>query len=145
MNERDGAVPGSVLGIARRHLGRLALTLVVSVVMHAGLAAAVWLGGQASGVSLDYITVLFVLTCAWTFQSIPVQFLGIGAAELVATALYTAVGLTPATALFMTSLLVCYRLLMAVTGGAWHAQAILRAQLTAAPRRPCVSVRAAPH
>ncbi|MGE0483033.1 MAG: lysylphosphatidylglycerol synthase domain-containing protein [Gammaproteobacteria bacterium] len=112
------------LGVLRRagatlHAPAIANVLALSVLTHVSFAAAVWLGARGWGIDPGFAVVLFVLASSWTLQAVPLHLLGIGVADLAATALFVAVGLDPAQAVLVTSLQVGYRLLMAILGGAW--------------------------
>jgi len=109
----------SVLGLLVNQWQRVAAAVLLAGIMHGVIAGAVWSAASSFELPIDYPTVLFVLSAASLFQAVPAQLLGIGIAEVAATALYVAVGLSPAAALLLTSVLVGYRLLMALIGGLW--------------------------
>ncbi len=102
------------------HKRDAALALLWSVLMHALLAGAVYVGSLGWGLALSYWQVLFVLASASVFQAVPANLLGIGVADVAGTGLYVALGLPLGDALLLVSLLYCYRLLAAVLGGVWE-------------------------
>lgn len=105
----------------RAPLCRRALVTAVlwSVLMQCALAAAVWIGSLGWAIEVGYLDILLVLTTSLMLQAIPFNLAGIGAADLAGTGLYLALGLPPAAALALVSLLYCYRLLAAIGGGLW--------------------------
>lgn len=115
-------LPGvrSACGLLVNQRRRVAGAVLLAGIMHGVIAGAVWSAASNFELSIDYPTVLFVLSAASLFQAVPAQLFGIGIAELAATGLYVAVGLSPAAALLLTSVLVGYRLLMALIGGLWE-------------------------
>lgn len=126
---------GSRLG-ARQLLARLWAhksaafgVLAWSVIMHALLAAAVYVGSSAWALSLSYWQILFVLSAAGVFQAVPANLVGVGAADVAGTGLYVALGLPLSGALLLVSLLYSYRLLLAVLGGGWELDKTRRAVL----------------
>jgi uncharacterized membrane protein YbhN (UPF0104 family) len=108
-----------VYGLVAGQRRRIATAVLLAGVMHVLIAGAVWSAASSFALPIDYPTVLFVLSAASLFQAIPAQLFGIGIAEAAATGLYVAVGLSPVAALLLTSVLVGYRLLMALIGGLW--------------------------
>ena len=102
------------------HKRDAALALLWSVLMHALLAGAVYVGSLGWGLALSYWQVLFVLASASVFQAVPANLVGIGVADVAGTGLYVALGLPLTDALLLVSLLYCYRLLAAVLGGVWE-------------------------
>ncbi|MEQ8497168.1 MAG: lysylphosphatidylglycerol synthase domain-containing protein, partial [Gammaproteobacteria bacterium] len=109
----------TLLARARRRWPLLAGALVLSLIMHVTLAAAVWVASRDWGFALDFTRVLAVFSVSALLQAVPVSVLGAGAAELAGTGLYLALGLPGAAALLMTSLFYSYRLIMALLGGLW--------------------------
>jgi len=107
--------------LAREPLRRreLAAAILLSGLMQCALAAAVWIGSRGWAIEVGYLDILLVLTTSLMLQAIPFNLAGVGAADLAGTGLYLALGLTPAAALLLVSLLYCYRLLAAVGGGLW--------------------------
>jgi uncharacterized membrane protein YbhN (UPF0104 family) len=103
----------------RVRVGELARAFGLSCLMQGCLATAVWLGSRGWAIDIGYLDVLLVLTTSLMLQAIPLQLAGIGAAELAGTGLYLALGLSPAGALLLVSLLYCYRLAVAIAGGLW--------------------------
>jgi len=91
-----------------------------SIIMHATLAAGVFVGSYGIGVTIPYIDILFVLSLSMILQSVPVSILGVGATEVASTAIYTAIGLPLTTALLLVALLYTYRLITSVAGGIWQ-------------------------
>lgn len=91
-----------------------------SIVMHATLAAGVFVGSYGIGVTIPYVDILFVLSLSMILQSVPVSILGVGATEVASTAIYTAIGLPLTTALLLVALLYTYRLITSVAGGIWQ-------------------------
>lgn len=106
---------------AREPLRRreLLAAILLSALMQCALAAAVWIGSRGWAIEVGYLDILLVLTTSLMLQAIPCNLAGVGAADLAGTGLYLALGLTPAAALLLVSLLYCYRLLAAVGGGLW--------------------------
>jgi hypothetical protein len=104
--------------------------------MHVSLGAAVWLGARGWGIDPGFALVLFVLSSTWTLQAVSLQLLGIGVADVAATALFVAVGLDTGQAVLMTSLQVGYRLLMALIGGAWDLLPAATPAVGAASQQP---------
>jgi len=98
----------------------LAFAAGLSCVMQALLAAALWLGSRGWQIDLDYLDILLVLTSALVVQAVPISVAGVGAGEVAGAGLYMALGLSAPAALLMVSLLVGYRLLLAVAGGLWE-------------------------
>lgn len=94
-------------------------TVLWSILMHALLAAAVFVGSFGWGIAIGYGQILFVLSCAAVFHAVPANLVGVGAADLAGTGLYIALGLPLAKALLLVSLLYGYRLLAALLGGLW--------------------------
>lgn len=94
--------------------------VVLSLAMQLLTAAAVFAGSVGWGIGIGFHEILLVLTASFIFQAVPVNVGGVGAAELAGTGLYIAIGLTPAAALLLVSLMYCYRLLVALTGGVWE-------------------------
>jgi uncharacterized membrane protein YbhN (UPF0104 family) len=113
---RPRGVHGLWAGARRRELAR---AFGLSCLMQGCLATAVWLGSRGWAIDIGYLDVLLVLTTSLMLQAIPLQLAGIGAAELAGTGLYLALGLSPAGALLLVSLLYCYRLAVAIAGGLW--------------------------
>jgi len=109
----------SMCGLLVNQRQRVATAVLLAAIMHIFIAGAVWCAASSFALPIDYPTVLFVLSTASLFQAVPAQLVGIGVAEVAATGLYVAVGLSPAAAVLLTSVLVGYRLLMALIGGLW--------------------------
>lgn len=119
--DRSGRVPAirAALRVMRAERRGVGLVVTAALATYLLLAAAVWSAAYGAGLDIDYPTILFVLSAASLLQGVPAQFLGIGVAEVAATALYVSAGHTPATAVLLTSFMVGYRLLMALIGGLW--------------------------
>lgn len=96
------------------------IALGYSLAMHTMIAAAVAIGSMYWEIDISYLEILFVLTGAFLFQMIPINFVGVGATEVAGVGLYVAAGLSLPEALTLVSLLYCYRLLIAITGGTWE-------------------------
>ncbi|MBI2799059.1 MAG: flippase-like domain-containing protein [Gammaproteobacteria bacterium] len=107
------------LALARQHRGELSAALLWSLLTQVLLAAAVFVGSHGWGVAIDYWQILLVLTGSFLLQLVPVNLVGIGAADLAGTGLYVALGLSGADALLLASLMYCYRIVIAVIGGLW--------------------------
>ncbi len=103
------------------------MTLVWSMLMHALLAGAVYIGSLGWGIAITYWQILFVLAAAAVCQAVPANLVGVGAAEVAGAGFYVALGLSLADALLLVSLLYCYRLLVAVLGGLWELDKARRA------------------
>ena len=116
-----------LLGHIRARLRDVALALGWSLAMYVLLAAAVYVGSQGWGIPIGYWQVLFVLSAAGVLQAVPVNLLGIGAADVVGTGLYVALGSSLFHAILLSSLLVAYRLLVALLGGLWELNSARRA------------------
>ncbi|MEX2482724.1 MAG: lysylphosphatidylglycerol synthase domain-containing protein, partial [Gammaproteobacteria bacterium] len=119
--DHSGRVPAvrAALRVLRKQRRGVGLAVAAALATYMLLAAAVWSAARGSGLETDYPTILFVLSATSVLQAVPAQLLGIGVAELAATALYVAVGHSPAAAVLLTSFMVGYRLLMALIGGLW--------------------------
>lgn len=102
------------------HKANLFLASGYSLVMHTLIAAAVAFGASYWAIPISYLEILFVLTGAFLFQMIPLNFIGVSAIEVAGAGLYMAVGLSVSEALTLVSLLYCYRVLIALVGGAWE-------------------------
>lgn len=100
-----------------------------SVIMHALLAAAVYVGSSAWALPLGYWQVLLVLSAAGVLQAVPANLVGVGAADVAGAGLYVALGLPLSGALLLVSLLYSYRALLAVLGGLWELDKARRAVL----------------
>lgn len=98
----------------------LVIALSYSLLMHIMIAAAVTIGARYWEIDISYVDILFVLTGAFLFQMIPINFVGVGATEVAGVGLYVASGLSLAESLTLVSLLYCYRVLIAIIGGAWE-------------------------
>jgi hypothetical protein len=109
------------------HKGDALLALGWSMLMHALLAGAVYLGSRGWDIAIGYWQVLFVLASAAVLQAVPVTLVGVGVADVAGTGLYVALGLRLSEALLLVSLLYCYRLLVAVAGGVWELDRARRA------------------
>jgi len=101
----------------RGHKLDVAHAVALSLAMQLLTAAAVFTGSVGWGISIGFHEILLVLTASFIFQALPFNVGGVGAADIAGTGLYIAIGLTPAAALLLVSLMYCYRLLVAVTGG----------------------------
>ena len=95
----------------------VAQAVALSLAMQLLTAAAVFMGSIGWGIGIGFHEILLVLTASFIFQALPFNVGGVGAADIAGTGLYIAIGLTPAAALLLVSLMYCYRLLVAVTGG----------------------------
>lgn len=115
-----GLDAGQLLARLVAHKRDAALALVWSVLMHALLAGAVYVGSLGWGLALTYWQVLLVLASASVLQAVPANLVGIGVADVAGTGLYVALGLPLTDALLLVSLLYCYRLLAALMGGLWE-------------------------
>jgi uncharacterized membrane protein YbhN (UPF0104 family) len=91
-----------------------------SIIMHMVLAAGIFVGSHGFGIAISYLDILFVLSISMTLQSVPISLLGIGAPEIVSTAIYTIIGLSIPAALLMVALLYIYRLITSIMGGLWQ-------------------------
>ena len=96
------------------------IALVYSLLMHTIIAAAVAIGARYWEIEISYLEILFVLTGAFLFQMVPINLIGVGATEVAGVGLYVAAGLSLPESLTLVSLLYCYRVLIAITGGAWE-------------------------
>lgn len=103
----------------RRHWRSLVAAMALSVAMHCVTAAAIYAASRGWPLSIAYGDILLVLTLSFMLQSVPFNLLGVGAAELGGAALYVALGVPPAAAVLLVSLLYVYRLLLAALGGLW--------------------------
>ena len=97
-----------------------ALALAWSVLMHALVVGAVYVGSLGWGLALSYWQVLLVLASASVLPAVPASLVGIGVADVAGAGLYVALGLSLPDALLLVSLLYCYRLLAAILGGLWE-------------------------
>lgn len=98
----------------------LLLATVYSSIMHTLIAAAITVGAGHWQIDISYLEILFVLTGAFLFQMVPINFIGVGAIEVAGAGLYLAVGLSVSESLTLVSLLYCYRILIAFIGGVWE-------------------------
>ena len=96
------------------------LALGWSLLMHVLLAAAVFVGSLGWAIPIGYWQILFVLSTAGVLQAVPANFLGVGVADAAGTGLYVALGLPLSNAVLLASLLIGYRLLVALLGGLWE-------------------------
>ncbi len=101
------------------HKRNLLVALALSLLMQCLTAAAVYAGSRGWHIEIGYFDVLFVLTVSFVVQAIPFNLVGVGAADVAGAALYIALGLPPAAAVLLVSLLYIYRLLTAALGGLW--------------------------
>ena len=97
-----------------------ALALGWSLLMHVLLAAAVYVGSLGWAMPIGYWQIFFVLSAAGMLQAVPANLLGIGAADVAGSGLYVALGLSLSNAILLASLLISYRLLVALSGGLWE-------------------------
>ena len=104
----------------RSHKLDVAQAVVLSLAMQLLTAAAVFAGSIGWGIGIGFHEILLVLTASFIFQAVPFNVGGVGVADIAGTGLYIAIGLTPAAALLLVSLMYCYRLLVALTGGVWE-------------------------
>jgi uncharacterized membrane protein YbhN (UPF0104 family) len=102
------------------------LALSWSLLMHVLLAAAVFVGSLGWAIPIGYGQILFVLSAAGVLQAVPANLLGIGMADAAGTGLYVALGLSLSNAVLLASLLIGYRLLIALLGGLWELGATRR-------------------
>ncbi|MBT4205144.1 MAG: flippase-like domain-containing protein [Proteobacteria bacterium] len=93
---------------------------VSSVVMQTLLSLAIWLGSLDLGMDISYMDVFFVMSLSMIFNAVPAHFLGIGLTEIMGSALYISIGLSPIEAIQMVSFLYIFRLTIAVMGGGWE-------------------------
>ena len=91
-----------------------------SVAMQTLLSLAIWLASLDLGMDISYMDVLFVMSLSMIFNAVPVHFLGIGLTEIMGSALYISIGLSPVEAIQMVSFLYFFRLTIAVMGGGWE-------------------------
>lgn len=110
----------NVFGKIASRKANILIALGYSLAMHTMIAAAVAIGSMYWEIDISYLEILFVLTGAFLFQMIPINFVGVGATEVAGVGLYVAAGLSLPEALTLVSLLYCYRLLIAITGGTWE-------------------------
>lgn len=104
----------------RSHKLDVAQAVILSLAMQLLTAAAVFAGSLGWGIGIGFPEILLVLTASFIFQAVPFNVGGVGVADIAGTGLYIAIGLTPAAALLLVSLMYCYRLLVALTGGVWE-------------------------
>lgn len=109
----------AVLERISRHKGDLLAAAALSVLMQCLTAAAVYAGSRGWQLDVGYLDILFVLTASFVLQAIPLNLVGVGAADLAGAALYVGLGLPPAAAVLLVSLMYAYRLLIAAIGGLW--------------------------
>ena len=122
-------LPGPVTRTLRQlnaRRGAVARALGWSLLMHLLLAAAVWTGARGWQIALDYPHAALVQASAGLFQMLPVNLGGVGGGEVAGLGLYLALGLSRADALLLVSLLYCYRVAVALLGGAWELLALRR-------------------
>ena len=91
-----------------------------SVAMQTLLSLAIWVASLDLGMNISYMDVLFVMSLSMIFNAVPVHFLGIGLTEIMGSALYISIGLSPVEAIQMVSFLYVFRLTTAVMGGGWE-------------------------
>ncbi len=91
-----------------------------SVAMQTLLSLAIWVASLDLGMNISYMDVLFVMSLSMIFNAVPVHFLGIGLTEIMGSALYISIGLSPVEAIQMVSFLYVFRLTIAVMGGGWE-------------------------
>lgn len=116
-------LPGLVVRTLEQLAGKpraVARALGWSVLMHLLLAAAVWTGARGWQIALDYPHAALVQASAGLFQMLPVNLGGVGGGEVAGLGLYLALDLSRADALLLVSLLYCYRVVIALMGGAWE-------------------------
>ena len=112
--------PGATLQYRlRSHWRSLVAAIALSMAMHCVTAAAIYAGSRGWPLTIAYSDILLVLTLSFMLQSVPFNLLGLGAAEIGSAALYVALGLSPAAAVLLVSMLYAYRLLLAALGGLW--------------------------
>jgi uncharacterized membrane protein YbhN (UPF0104 family) len=100
-----------------RHRLEVQAALLLSLGMHALLAAAVFLGSRALRVEAGYHEIMLVLAISALAQFVPLNLLGWHAGDLAGTGLYLSLGLALHDALLLVSLLYCFRVAVAVAGG----------------------------
>ena len=103
----------------RLHKADVAVAMGLSLLMQLLLAGAVFAGALGWDIPISYAQVLFVLAVSFVFHGVPAGIVGIGVADLAGTGLYVALGLPLPAAVLLVSLLYCYRILVALIGGAW--------------------------
>ena len=102
------------------NMPKIVTIFVSSVAMQTLLCSAIWLASLDLGMDISYMDVLFVMSLSMIFNSVPVHFLGIGLTEIMGSALYISIGLSPVEAIQMVSFLYVFRLTTAVMGGGWE-------------------------
>lgn len=112
--------PHHLIKLIKLQKGKLLVASIYSILMHLLIAAAVATGALHWQIDISYLEILFVLTGAFLFQMIPINFIGVSAIEVAGAGLYLAVGLPATEALMLVSLLYCYRVLIALIGGGWE-------------------------
>ncbi len=106
----------------RHHWPLVLQALALSLLMQGLLAAALYSGAQAWNIHLSYGEILAVLATSGLLQILPFNLGGLHLGDVAGTGLYVALGLPLSDAILLGSLLVCFRLLMAVLGGCWDLQ-----------------------
>jgi uncharacterized membrane protein YbhN (UPF0104 family) len=91
-----------------------------SIAMQALLSLSVKLASLDLGIEISYLDILFVMSLSMIFHAVPLHLLGIGLVEIMGSALYMTIGLSPAEAIQMVSILYFFRLTTAIMGGAWE-------------------------
>ena len=91
-----------------------------SIAMQTLLSLSVKLASLNLGVEISYLDILFVMSLSMIFHAVPVHLLGVGLAEIMGSALYITIGLSPIEAIQMVSILYFFRLTTAIMGGAWE-------------------------
>jgi uncharacterized membrane protein YbhN (UPF0104 family) len=99
------------------HRPDIVQALLLSLVMQNLLALAVYQGAQGWGIEIGYREILWVLTCGALLQVIPLNLGGLHLGDVLGAGLYVALGLPLTEALLLCSLLYCFRLTLAMTGG----------------------------
>ena len=106
------------------HKCDLVAAIAYSLAMQLLLAAAVYVGSCGWGLGMPYWQVLLVQASAGVLQAIPLGVAGVGVTDVAGSGLYLALGQPWPAAVLLVSLLYSYRLLVAVLGGLWEAQAL---------------------
>jgi Lysylphosphatidylglycerol synthase TM region len=101
------------------HWSCVVQALALSLLMQSVLAAALHSGAQGWHIDLPYVQILAVLAASGLLQILPFNFGGLHLGDVAGTGMYVALGLSLSDAILLGSLLVCYRLMMAVIGGLW--------------------------
>ena len=109
----------TALWIARIYTHRRSTewALMWSVLMQTLLAAAVYLAAKGSAITVDYLSILWVLAASALSAIIPVKIGGLGARDVIGTGLFILLGIPTADAVLLATILYGYRATIAVAGG----------------------------